>query len=131
MLLPIKTSYGTLYIEDLNAQREEEERVKLFDSDKRYLDYFDVDFLQHCAKIANKSSTEILNGYINTIKKCNSVEELCDYLLIKPFIITTSLEELLNSLNEMCSVNDYCSEGDALTNEYVNKIGNTYILVNE
>lgn len=131
MLMPIETSYGTLYIEDLNEKREEKDRVKLYDSTQKYLDYFDVEFLQHCAKLIGKSQNKILDDAINEIKKCNSVIELCNYLFIKYFLITTSIIEVASNLNAICGVDDYHSESDILENEWVNKIGNTYIIIDE
>ena len=131
MLLPIETSYGTLYIEDLNNQRKEEDRVKLYDSEQKYLDYFDVDFLQHCARIVGRNPNDILDEAINKIKECNSAKELCDYLFIKWFLITKSIEEVASNLNAICGVNDYCSEADILSNEWVNKIGDNFIIIEE
>lgn len=131
MLMPIETSYGTLYIEDLNKKREEKDRVKLYDSTQKYLDYFDVEFLQHCAKLIGKSQNEILDDAINEIKKCNSVIELCNYLFIRYFLITTSIIEVASNLNAICGVDDYHSESDILANEWVNKIGDSFIIINE
>lgn len=49
MLNKVDTKFGTIYIESLNANREEPERIKIYDSDVKYIDYFSVEHLQSCA----------------------------------------------------------------------------------
>lgn len=41
----IETSFGTLYIEEEN-DREETHRIKIFDSEMRYFDYYSLDYLE-------------------------------------------------------------------------------------
>lgn len=39
MLRTVKTKFGTFFIEDLNSVREESDRIKIFDSNKKYIHF--------------------------------------------------------------------------------------------
>lgn len=45
MLQAIETKLGAIYIEELNSEREDVDRIKMFDSGKRYLDYISTEFI--------------------------------------------------------------------------------------
>lgn len=46
----IQTKYGAIYIESLNGNRDEQDRIKIFDSDRKYIDYFSIEMLEDCAR---------------------------------------------------------------------------------
>lgn len=87
----IKTRVGNLYIEDA-TEREEPDRIKLYDSRKAYLDYLPTDGFstEDVAALAMKTSTEI--------KKLRRVDELMDYLGIDSYTVSKNWEDLLEDI---------------------------------
>lgn len=116
---------GDFYIEELE-NREEQDRVKLYDSDEKYLDYLP---LERCDD-ADPTFEEQYEGYVKMLESFETIEELldwlaCDYEFFSTKKATTQyLHEELNW--------DLPSEGyDPLDNEWVNRIGDIYIVISE
>lgn len=121
-LTEIKTSYGVLYVEHID-KRDEYERIKIYDSNMNYLDY------RTCYCISAKI---VYNALIKDIQNAKNVEDLLDNVLFTEyFSISTSVLTICNLLNSMCGVNDYKTEADILTNEWVNKVGDSFIIIKE
>ena len=112
----IETKCGTIYIEKFEPEnREEEDRIKLYDSDKRYLDYIS-------AKRYN--TEEKYKKKIEVLKKMD--EPVIRAFLTDKMEYVGTKEELIDYLrDELCWEN---TEEEMLENEYVNRIGETYIL---
>lgn len=122
--MKVDTKYGSFYIENWEG-REEEDRVKLYDSLGRYLDYFSVESIEETWNGSwSAFAGEIMRGAL----KFTKVEEFLDYLGIGALIISTDWKDLLDELglNKETSTKE-----DVLKNEWVNVIGNNYILVCE
>lgn len=131
----INTKFGTIYVESLNynnnnsCDREEEDRIKIFDSDHNFFDYESCDLLF-----------------------CNSEDRAeceCDYeRLIKSFQV--SYLHIDHFLNDNCIDYEFCgtkeemikylreelnweNAEDAVSkekrNEYINRIGDYYMLI--
>ena len=130
MLQAIETKFGTIYIEELNSEREEAERIKIFDSEKRYIDYIETEFIMDRADVFGDTTEEELNSYIRTMKECETIEELVQYIGINYELITDDWEEAASYMRPFC-IDEYNSEDELLTNEWINKIGNYYIVVSE
>lgn len=67
-----KNINGNLYIENFD-EREEEDRVKIYDSDENYLDYLPIE----------EDETPIeeqYNNYIEMLEQFKTVKELLDWL---------------------------------------------------
>jgi hypothetical protein len=143
----INTKFGTIYIEDLEydrhcpAMREEEDRIKVFDSLERYLDYWTIDTLTEFATSANTTLEAEYQEIIRMYENADSLHNLCpdiryatndvekmalfmqaDYALdiegrdIVAMMFTKNVKEL---------------EELVLANDFVNKIGDWYILIEE
>ena len=114
----IKTKFGKLYIEDLEYDRhkpwmrEEEDRIKLYDSKFKYFDYFIV---------TDTFTKEEYENYIDSIQKSPNIEWLLDLLGINYELVTKNKKE----------VQDYLDDDDIENNEWVNIIGDYYIIIAE
>ena len=125
----INTKFGTLYIEEWEFdhhkpwQREEEDRVKIFDSNERYLDYFSADSIEENAGYDNITPQELLDKYASELAMIETIEEFLDELGIEYDLITKDRVEVVNYF-----VDD---DSDIEENEWVNKIGDYYIVVSD
>lgn len=128
-LREVKTPVGTIYIENFFF-REEEDRVKLYDSDKKYLDYFTTESIFETAKVKNCSSIILIEEYIKNMEKCSTVDELLDYISLSWDEYSVEWENIADSLVERTE-HQINSVGELLENEWVNKIGDYYILITE
>jgi len=124
-LQTIKTNYGTFYIEKIGFQ-EEKERIKIYDSKQRYMDYFNMEDVEETAKMNSISPEEYMSDTIHKMKYLNSVEELMKYLCISWECMSDDWKNIANYLSPE---NPEKTEKDLLENEWVNVIGNYYILV--
>lgn len=114
----IKTKFGKLYIEDLEYDRhkpwmrEEEDRIKLYDSKFKYFDYFIV---------TDTFTKEEYENYIRSIQTSPNIEWLLDLLGINYELVTKNKKE----------AQDYLDDNDIENNEWVNIIGDYYIIIAE
>lgn len=129
----INTKFGTLYIEEWEFdhhkpwQREEKDKVKIFDSNERYLDYFSADSIEENAEYDNITPQELLDKYASDFANIETIEEFLDELGIEYDLITKDRVEVVNYLLDF-NVDD---DRDIEENEWVNKIGDYYIVVSE
>ena len=111
---------GKIYIEWYGEQ-EEEDRIKIYDSDGKCLDYFTVESLQKMADLYSGMSIQgvldFMGGKIE--EDTESVEALLDFLGINWLAIYPSAAALRKV------------EGLEVTNEWVNHIGKYYVLMEE
>lgn len=113
-------NFGHFYIENLN-DREEQDRVKIYDSEMNYLDYLSL----YCDN--DETPEQLYDKYIMELESFETVKEMLDWLALDydfigfkdeatRWIITSwNIDEDINPVN----------------NEWVNRIGNTYIVVKE
>ena len=116
---------GTFYIEELE-NREEQDRVKLYDSDEKYLDYLP---LERCDD-TDPTEEEQYRGYIEMLESFKNVLYLMDWLVCRCEFIgdkDQTIKYLHEELNWELPSEDY----NPLDNEWVNRIGDTYIVVSE
>lgn len=125
----IKTNFGILYIENF-YNREDKDRIKIFDSEKRYLDYFSIEYLEEHAKINNCTKIQQLNKYLNGLKQCSGIKNSLHYLGICYETISSDWTIIANLLEEITGY-EYKTERQLMSNEWVNKIGDYYILISE
>ena len=110
ILNPVQTKFGMISIETLMHPREVEERIKIYDSDDRYLDYIP---LQTLIDSACEMETTIEEEYATRLKAFREED---------------SIENLVQLLTTDCiGVTDIPQE----ENDYVNRIGKYYILMRE
>ena len=113
---------GFIYIEEFGEQ-EEEDRIKIYDSDKKYLDYFPLDLFQDVANREEVSAKEVLDEWGEEMSGCLSVEDLLDYL-------NTDWEAIFP--NESAAMHILDIDAPELDNsEWINHIGKYYIKIYE
>lgn len=110
MLNPVQTKFGAISVETLMYSRSEEDRIKIYDSDDRYLDYIP---LQTLIDSACEMETTVEEEYAARLKAFRETDDI------------GTLVQLLTM--DYISVTDIPME----ENDYVNRIGNHYILMKE
>ena len=120
MLNPVQTKFGLISVETLVCPRSEEERIKIYDSDDRYLDYFSLEELMNSAAEMETTVEEEYAARLRAFREETNFESLV-HLLTTDYVKTTDNPfELERELNIEVAENDY-----------VNRIGNHYILMKE
>lgn len=113
----VNTKLGVLYVEELTDEREED-RIKIFDSDNRYLDYI----VEH----------ENLNydAFIKELEEMTDMRALLASLAVSYDFFTLDWKDVYwHFRNHGCQLSE--TEEGVKENEWVNKIGNTYIVISE
>lgn len=114
---------GDFYIEELE-NREEKNRVKLFDSDYNYLDYLPLERYD----IDEPTFEEQYGSYIDILEHFETVRELMDWLVCDCDFIGSKSDAIKYVLTEWNLPDDEC---DPLDSEWVNRIGDIYIVISE
>ena len=120
-----KNINGKFYIENFD-EREEKDRVKIYDSDENYLDYLPLDQID----VDDTPIEEQYNNYIEMLESFKTIEEMMDWLVCDCEFIGNkdrTIEYLHKELNWDLPSENY----NPLDNEWVNRIGDTYIVVSE
>lgn len=113
---------GDFYIEELE-NREEQDRVKLYDSDENYLDYLPLERYGD----TDPTLEEQYNGYIEMLESFKNVPDFMDWLVCDCDFIGNESEAIKYILTEIMPDNEF----DLLDNEWVNRIGDVYIIISE
>ncbi len=132
----IETPFGILYIEEEN-DREETHRIKIYDSEMRYFDYYSLDYLEEGVTIA-----EFVEEQVKWLAGRKKLDDLLEGLGIDSYSTSEDWTNLLEDMYQGRAKLVYGkwideTDGSEITeqvvmdNEWVNKIGNTYILVCE
>lgn len=128
-LREINTPIGILYIEDFFF-REEDEKIKIYDSDKKYLDYISIDTIMDWSEKYHCSCVTILEEYIKYLEKCSTVEKLFEGLGVKCIEYSVEWKVVADKLVED-SEHQINSVIELLDNDFVNQIGDYYIYISE
>ena len=121
-LINNKNINGKFYIENFD-EREEEDRVKIYDSDENYLDYLPLEE-------DDTPIEEQYNNYIEMLENFKTIEEMLDQLVCDCEFIGNkdrTIEYLNKELNWDLPSENY----NPLDNKWVNRIGDTYIVVSD
>jgi hypothetical protein len=125
----IKTRFGDVYIESLISP-EEEERIKIFDSNEKYIDYFPFDYIQDNADQKGITLEEEYSHQVQRLRTAISIEELVARITEDIEMISQNPFEIAKALDV-----DFEDEKRILyeveSNEYVNQIGSYYILMED
>ena len=113
---------GKLYME-LYGEQEEKDRIKIYDSDKEYLDYFSVESLQEMANMNQKSVQDILDEYAEKMSEKENVIDLLDWLCIEWEAVWPNKFRAMETLD--MNIQEFSQ------NEWINRIGNYYIKIAE
>ena len=122
-LINNKNINGNFFIENFD-EREEKDRVKIYDSDENYLDYLPLDQID----VDDTPIEEQYNNYIEMLESFKTIEEMMDWLVCDCEFIGKKSEAIKYVLTEWNLPDE---ETDPLDNEWVNRIGDTYIIVSE
>lgn len=143
----VNTKFGQIYIESLNynnncpANREEEDRIKVFDSLGRYIDYHSVELLQEYADTMELTMgmayNEILKTYENAeyindifpdgiMFATKSFQEMYIYMLSEDYFDDDIRKEINHAVWKGELTKDFL-----LTCDWINVIGDYYVLVCE
>ena len=114
---------GNFYIEELE-NRAEQDRVKLFDSDENYLDYLPLERYDD----TDPTLEEQYDEYVKMLEGFETVPDLMDWLVCDCDFIGHKSEATKYVLTEWHLPDEEC---DPLDNEWVNRIGDVYIVVSE
>ena len=110
---------GTVYMEWYGEQ-EEEDRIKVFDSDGKYFDYFSVEGLEEVRR-RGQSIQDLLDIFADKMAEKESVEAFLDYLGVEWRAIYPSKAALIEATDRDVH------EIDA--DEWINHIGKYYVEV--
>ncbi len=119
-LSPVQTKFGMIFIETLIYPRSETERIKIYDSDAIYLDYFLVEELDRCASEMETTIEEEYAARLRAFRKEDNFECLVHLLTTDYVKATDNPFELEREFNV-----------EVADNDYVNRIGKHYILMKE
>ena len=122
-LINNKNINGNFFIENFD-EREEQDRIKIYDSDKNYLDYLPLDQID----VDDTPIEEQYNNYIEMLESFKTIEKMMDWLVCDCEFIGKKSEAIKYVLTEWNLPDE---ETDPLDNEWVNRIGDTYIIVSE
>lgn len=118
---------GNFYVEEFD-NREEQDRVKIFDSDFKYLDYLP---LERCDD-TDPTFEEQYNGYVEMLESFKTVPDLMDWLVCDCDFIGSKSEAInYKEVDYVLSKWNLTDEEELLNDEWVNRIGNVYIFVSE
>lgn len=134
-LVELSLKFGRVFIENPNSL-EERDRIKIYDSRKRYLEYLPL--CSVCVPIEDYFDT-----VVEAFKRMNSMDEFLDYIGVDSRTVSDKWSNLLEDIYGVDGYsynpnNDkyYCldngrqiTEKTLLENEYVNFIGNQYVLI--
>lgn len=120
-LMAITTKFGTIYVETTASS---DGKFRVYDSEKRYLNYIEAETVADWTKKESLSEKEVIKNYYAELKNINDfVENNC-------VLCTKDWEEVASFMRNFC-ISDFSTEESLLENEWVNKIGDYYIVVEE
>lgn len=123
----VETRFGVIYIESLNynnnnsCDRDEDERIKIYDSDHRYLDYYPMECLDDLAKLDNVTIADIYVKFLNDFENADKIEKISDE--IEWYGSKENLIKYLTMLG--------WTEEEIWDYDYLNRIGDNYLLMFE
>jgi len=116
---------GNFYIEELE-NREEQDRVKLYDSDEKYLDYLPLERYDDF----DPTEEEQYQGYIEMLESFKTVPDLMEWL-VSSWEFIGDKDQTIKYLHEELNWDLPSEDYNPLDNEWVNRIGDVYIVVSE
>ena len=117
-----KNINGNFFIENFD-EREEKGRVKIYDSDENYLDYLPIEE-------DDTPIEEQYNNYVEMLESFKTIEEMMDWLVCDCEFMGDK-EEMINYLHDELNWELPSEDYDPLKNEWINRIGDVYILISE
>ena len=116
---------GNFYIEELE-NREEQDRVKLYDSDEKYLEYLPIGRYDD----TDPTEEEQYQGYIEMLESFKTVPDLIEWL-VSSWEFIGDKDQTIKYLHEELNWDLPSEDYNPLDNEWVNRIGDIYVVVSE
>ena len=116
---------GNFYIEELE-NREEQDRVKLYDSDEKYLDYLPLERYDDF----DPTEEEQYQGYIEMLESFKTVPDLMEWL-VSSWEFIGDKDQTIKYLHEELNWDLPSEDYNPLDNEWVNRIDDVYIVVSQ
>ena len=116
---------GTFYIEELE-NREEQDRVKIYDSDEKYLDYLPLERYDD----TDPTFEEQYQDYVEMLENFKTVPDLMEWL-VSSWEFIGDKDQTIKYLHEELNWDLPSEDYNPLDNECVNRIGDVYIVVSE
>lgn len=116
---------GNFYIEKLE-NREEQDRVKLYDSDENYLDYLPLERYDD----TDPTEEEQYQGYIEMLESFKTIPDLMEWL-VSSWEFIGDKDQTIKYLHEELNWDLPSEDYNPLDNEWVNRIGDIYIVISE
>ena len=116
---------GNFYIEELE-NREEQDRVKLYDSDEKYLDYLPLERYDDF----DPTEEEQYQGYIEMLESFKTVPDLMEWL-VSSWEFIGDKDQTIKYLHEELNWDLPSEDYNPLDNEWVNRVGDIYIVISE
>ena len=116
---------GDFYIEELE-NREEQDRVKLYDSDENYLDYLPLERYDD----TDPTFEEQYDSYVEMLESFKTVPDLMEWL-VSSWEFIGDKDQTIKYLHEELNWDLPSENYNPLDNEWVNRIGDIYIVISE
>ena len=116
---------GDFYIEELE-NREEQDRVKLYDSDENYLDYLPLERYDD----TDPTEEEQYQCYIEMLESFKTVPDLMEWL-VSSWEFIGDKDQTIKYLHEELNWDLPSEDYNPLDNEWVNRIGDIYVVISE
>ena len=130
----INTKFGKLYIDEFTDDRHtgrNESKIKLYDSNEQYMDYFETETFYEIAEINERTPEEEFEIYIKFLENCDTIESLVKNTVLDGYeLITQSWKEVAAYLG-IALKDEARALQEVDNNEWVNQIGDYFIVVSE
>lgn len=119
--------FGTIYIEALYYdhhnpyEREEEDRIKIYDSKDKLMDYYSMEFFEGYAKMDEVPIEKVYTDFINSIANIKSVKDLVSDM-------NDGVEKISKDWQVIGKLIDCRTKEEVEEHEWVNIIGEYYVL---
>lgn len=127
-MIKLPTKFGDLYV-DLWFGKDN--KLRIYDSEKRYLNYIEKETILEAAEIAASTPAHTLLDFYHRLKCCNSLDSFLRKVVENTYRVASKDWEIIASYLRHFCIDKYDSPESLLTNEWVNKIGDYYIVVEE
>lgn len=127
----INTKFGKLYIDEFTDIERDESKIKIYDSYKQYMDYLELETLYEMAEVNGNTPEKELNDYIKCLDDCNTIESLVEYTITVGYELVTQNWKNVAAHLGIALKDEAKAFQDVINNEWVNIIGDYYIVVFE
>ena len=129
----VTPKFGKIYIDTLvNIS---DEKVRIYDSRREYMSYMEAESLYDKAFEAGVTPEEVLGSIIQDAEHCSTIEELIELLVYDEYELITSSPAIvakhLFGYDEIPAKIERKILRSVLQNEFVNMIGDYYIVIKE